>query len=54
MHTTCEAGRPHARPTAWRREGVEDPLTRAVADAIRNAAGLFGVPLIEGGEDDRS
>jgi hypothetical protein len=37
---------------AW--EGIENPLTRAEADALRRAARLFGVPLIEGkGDDER-
>lgn len=37
---------------AW--EGTGDPLVRAEADALRHAARLFGVPLIEGKEEDPS
>jgi hypothetical protein len=37
---------------AW--DVAEDPLTRAEADALRHAAGLFGVPLIEGTAKDPS
>jgi hypothetical protein len=36
---------------AW--EGTDDPLVRAQADALRYAAGLFGVPLVEGTDDDQ-
>jgi hypothetical protein len=37
---------------AW--EGADDPFTRAEGDALRSAARLFGVPLIEGRDGDRS